>query len=120
MPTCHGSRTEEIAMGAEAGADQFKSVFHDTVDQYKVRFDMAVTVSDELTFKRMVMERWRKRLLGAKQIDHGCNLFQTFATPNRKFEVSRELLCKDAIEHGGQSSISNAALSISSVLLKGP
>ena len=70
MPTCHGSRTEEIAMGAEAGADQFKSVFHDTVDQYKVRFDMAVTVSDELTFKRMVMERWRKRLLGAKQIDH--------------------------------------------------
>ena len=107
-------------MGAEAGADQFKSVFHDTVDQYKVRFDMAVTVSDELTFKRMVMERWRKRLLGAKQIDHGCNLFQTFATPNRKFEVSRELLCKDAIEHGGQSPISNAALSISSVLLKGP
>lgn len=82
------SRAEEIAVGTETEADKLQLVLDDPVDQHKVGFDMAVAIADVSTFERMVVKRWRKWLLGAKQVNHGCNLFQAFAAPNSKFEVS--------------------------------
>ena len=107
-------------MGAEAETDQLQLVLDDPINENKVGFNMAVAVAGDFPFERMIVESGRKRLLVAKQVDDGCNLLKAFAATDGKFKVAGELPRKNAIEHGGQAFSSNAAFSISSVLLYGP
>ena len=121
LPERHAGRLpEQVAVGAESGADELKLVFDNPVDQHKVGFNMAVAIPRIVAGERMVVKRRRKWLLGAEEVDDFRDLSQVLAASNCKFEVSRELLLENAREHGGQSSIANAAFSISSVLLNGP
>ena len=124
-PPCRAERhagilSEQVAVRSEAKADEFQTVFHDLVDEDKVGLDMAVAIPRVVAGERMVVERRWKRLLGAEKVDDLCDLPQVLAAPDCPHKVSGELLLEDACEHGGQSSISNAAFSISSVLLNGP
>ena len=112
--------SKQVAVRAESGADELKLVLHDAVDQDKIRLNMAIAVSGVVAGKRMVSQTWRKRLLGSEKINDCGNLFEAFASLDSKLKVARELLSEDSGKHNGQSSMSSADLSISSVLSNGP
>lgn len=112
--------SKQIAVRAAAGADELDLILHDAVNQDKVRLNMAIAVSGVIAGKRMVSQTWRKRLLGSEKINDCGNLFETFASLDSKLEVARELPSEDSGKHNSQSSMSSAALSISSVLSNGP
>ena len=112
--------SKQVAMRTEANADELKLVLHDAVNQDKVWLDMAIAVTGVVSGKRRVAQIWRKRLSRLEKIDDGSCLLKAFTAPDSKFEVARELLFEDSGKHNVQSSMSSAALSISSVLSKGP
>ena len=112
--------SEQIAMRANTEADELQLVIVDSVYQDKIRFDMAIAVSCIVAAKRMVAKGWRKRLSGAEQINDGCYLLQAFPASQGAFKVAGELFLENAHQHGNQSSMANAALSISFVLSNGP
>lgn len=112
--------SKQIAVRTKANADELKLVLHDAVNQDKVWLNVAIAVSRVVAGKRMVSQTLRKWLLGAEKINDRVDLFEAFAALDGKLEVARELLFEDNIKHNGQSSMSSAALSISSVLLNGP
>lgn len=105
-------------MGADTGADQFKPVFDNAVDQYKVGFNMAVAESGVIAFERVVSERGRKGCPVAKELDDTHDLLQILASPNRPPDIALKGCRIDRGEHGGQSFMMSA--NISSVLSNGP
>ena len=112
--------SKQVAMRTKTNADKLKLVLHDAVNQDKVWLDMAIAIAGVVSGKRMVAQRGRKGLLRAEKINDSSYLLKAFTAPDSKFEVARELLFEDCGEHDGQSSMSNADLSISSTLLNGP
>lgn len=86
---------EQIGVGAEAEANELELPVVDAVNQNKVRFDMAVAIASVFSLERMILQGWRKRLPGAKQINDRFDFSKIFATANRQFEV----FCKRPFEN---------------------
>jgi hypothetical protein len=68
---------------AETKADELQLSVVYAIDQYKIWFNVAVATLIIATRERMIMERRRKRLLGAEKIYDACDFPQIFATLDR-------------------------------------